>query len=97
MGIINKQQGKLDEALAVSWTRPLARRLLLSCQAGSWALSWRTRNVNILRTFFSLWLVSSCLLRQILHDVLQAVNDPAWCGDVWSQIGHVYELKREVC
>lgn len=25
------------------------------------------------------------------------MNDPAWCGDVWSQIGHVYELKREVC
>lgn len=33
---------------------------------------------------------------QILHDVLQAVNDPGWCGDIWSQIGHVYELKREV-
>ncbi|CAM9758743.1 unnamed protein product, partial [Hapterophycus canaliculatus] len=48
VGIINKQQGKHDEALL------------------------------------------------ILHDVLQAVNDPAWCGDIWSQIGHVYELKREI-
>ncbi|CAM9165340.1 unnamed protein product, partial [Discosporangium mesarthrocarpum] len=48
VGIINKQQGKLGDAL------------------------------------------------EILHGVLQAVNDPAWCGDVWSQIGHVYELKREI-
>jgi hypothetical protein len=28
--------------------------------------------------------------------VLSAVDDPTWRCDVWSQIGHVYELKRDV-
>ncbi|CAM9673324.1 unnamed protein product, partial [Phaeothamnion confervicola] len=48
VGIISKQQGKLDEAL------------------------------------------------EILHEVLQTMDDPAWRSDVWSQIGHVHELQRDV-
>jgi len=31
-----------------------------------------------------------------LHNVISALNDPSWQSDVWSQIGHVYELKRDV-
>ncbi|KAG5183710.1 hypothetical protein JKP88DRAFT_185808, partial [Tribonema minus] len=33
---------------------------------------------------------------EVLHDVLSAVDDASWKCDVWSQIGHVYELKRDV-
>jgi hypothetical protein len=36
------------------------------------------------------------ILAVCYEQVLSAVDDATWRCDVWSQIGHVYELKRDV-